>query len=386
MSSAQELSSIDTTKGDASGLRGIAEMCDERGGQDGSFPGPWRDGEYAPRSDFIHNTLGWMILAIILAWSCIIMRGTVCARCCGLRGSRGGRRRRQRHSGPGGSSGGGGGGGGGGRGGAAVEGGGGADDGASGSDTESLAGVGPVLCSAYCSAGVLSIAAGVFLFSWVLYFLKPDDVPALHAFVRQDLVSMQHIALSILLFAAGSGEVTFAWMVARAGLEKCRNYRWMHQVWFANMALGGCLFLAHPQKTIELAIQHSVIGTALVFGAHFLACEKLRNFEGCLQWKFPSRLEVPGDLAMATVAFAIAAGTLIGFCDFREDTGHRGVLLACQGATAVVIVALAVGSATLVVLVAAFFFFAAASSSTGPPPRGEKGSAGSSSRRGLGLV
>merc|ERR1712185_323316 len=123
------------------------------------------------------------------------------------------------------------------------------------------------------------------------------------------------------------------------------------------MALGGCLFLAHPQKTIELAIQHSVIGTALVFGAHFLACEKLRNFEGCLQWKFPSRLEVPGDLAMATVAFAIAAGTLIGFCDFREDTGHRGVLLACQGATAVVIVALAVGSATLVVLVAAFFFF-----------------------------
>ena len=168
-----------------------------------------------------------------------------------------------------------------------------------------------------------------FLFSWVLYFLKPDDVPALHAFVRQDLVSMQHIALSILLFAAGSGEVTFAWMVARAGLEKCRNYRWMHQVWFANMALGGCLFLAHPQKTIELAIQHSVIGTALVFGAHFLACEKLRNFEGCLQWKFPSRLEVPGDLAMATVAFAIAAGTMaVIFTLKRFRPGWPGILLA----------------------------------------------------------
>ena len=331
--SLEKLSTSQVDGSESSAMRDMAAICKEKGGDGGTFAGPWSTGEYAPRSDFIHNTLGWMILAIILAWSCVIMRGTMFSRICGLRG-RPSRRRHRVVAGGGSSTG---------------------EDraGEAASDMEADGRVSVVLCSAYCSAGLLSISAGVFLFTWVAYFLKPDDLPGLHAFVRQDLVSMQHIALSLLLSAAGVAEVTFAWMLAKEGLDECRKRAWIHQVWFANMALGGCLFLAHPQKTIELAIQHSVIGTSLVFGAHFLACEKLRNFEACLQWKFPTSWDVPVDLGLATVSFSTAAGMLIRFHDFREDTGHQGVHIACQGASSVVIIAFVVGSSTLVALLTA---------------------------------
>ena len=347
--------------GDSSPIQDIEAICKEKGG---NFLGPWKYGEYAPRSDFIHNVLGWIILAIILAWSCIILRVSVFARCCGLRGPR--RHWRQSRPSNTGSN--------------IIDGGNTAttvnsdsmsdgnnnsgsnsdwerhvsDNGGLNAETDGK--ISRVLCSAFLSAGFLSCTAGFFLFSWVTYFLKPDDLGGLHNFVRQDLVSMQHLALSELLFAAGACEVYFAWALATEGIKKCRDRSWVHQVWFANMALGGCLFLAHPQKTVELAIQHSIIGTSLVFGAHFLTCEKLRNFEACLEWKFPmDPWDVPMDLAAATVAFTIAAGVLIAFHDFREDDGHRGVLIACQGSAAVVIIAFVVSSVTLLALLGVTF-------------------------------
>ena len=41
--------------------------------------------------------------------------------------------------------------------------------------------------------------------------------------------------------------------------------------------------------------------------------------------------------------------------DFREDDGHRGVLIACQGSAAVVIIAFVVSSVTLLALLGVTF-------------------------------
>ncbi len=176
--------------------------------------------------------------------------------------------------------------------------------------------------------GYATIGCGWWLVAWVFLLLKPGKTPMLLEFAFQDVAQEQHLAIGMLLAAAGMCELAFSTALARRPRHEVDLLRWPHVVWGVCVGLVGLLFVLHPQRDADETRRHVALGLGLAVGATLLAREKCR---GKLDHD-----QAVGDaplMIVAAICFGVAALMLFTFpaphVD-RKQVAHEGVAVGCR--------------------------------------------------------
>lgn len=186
---------------------------------------------------------------------------------------------------------------------------------------------------AFLLAGGATGACGLWLIGWVGWLIKPSVTFAEKCdFALRDLAQLQHLAMGLLLAAAGAAEVRFAQALLTLPRRRADALLWPHLLWGLCVGWVGLLFLGHPQVALEAspqpprhrrslspaalppqlddddAARHLKLGLGLLLGASLLALQKRR---GLLDGEM-ALLDLPM-LAAAALAFGVAALQLLTF-------------------------------------------------------------------------
>ena len=159
------------------------------------------------------------------------------------------------------------------------------------------------LSKALIVGGGIQSLQGIYLLFFVFYVYAPHDLVALREYVMNDLVELQHIAISSSLLAVGLLDILlgilltyncfiFTCDVDRYGLSSdgasqrrhqrgaTKNNllffsRYIHIIGFVAQALNGLQFITHPQHSPENDFGHFLLGMSLIIGSFTLLIMRL---------------------------------------------------------------------------------------------------------------
>jgi uncharacterized membrane protein HdeD (DUF308 family) len=169
---------------------------------------------------------------------------------------------------------------------------------------------------AFAFAGSVQIFMGLYLYFWVFVLMSPANVLSgdLWRYATSDMLQLQHMAISGLLFTAGVIELCWS-------CKRLRQPAW-NIVWCALSFMIGIVFLMHPQQTPLARVMHSFLGTSLIMGAFFYFTCKMRGVDAD---------DIDWDIVAAGIMYATAGLILVAFKESPEER-HKGHGIHCQGA------------------------------------------------------
>lgn len=186
--------------------------------------------------------------------------------------------------------------------------------------------------------GALQALMGLYLLLWLFVFVAPRHAfsRALWRFTVGDVTQLQHLAMALLLLAAGGLDALHSTGRAHGAA--------VHVLWALNSLLIGALFLLHPQRSPGNAVRHQLLGLALASSALLFLASRLGGLS-----------PAPGaavDWGLVTAGFCYSAAGVV-LLSFREAPERQHLSLTTHCQPAVVATLLALGFALLSLLAAA---------------------------------
>jgi len=156
------------------------------------------------------------------------------------------------------------------------------------------------LSKAFMLTGLVQVCQGVYLSSWVLYLLHPQDLKALWEYSLKDVMELQHLAIASCLIVTGIWDFITGWILhfqipiyidsysrqiqRSVNGEKIKQPNnllfWQRYVpiiiTIAHM-LNGANFIKHPQHSDENTTGHVLLGLSMMLGGFCFYWVRVRH-------------------------------------------------------------------------------------------------------------
>jgi hypothetical protein len=240
-------------------------------------------------------------------------------------------------------------------------------------------------------SGSFQLAMGVYLFSWLFFFMHPQDLRALWAYSVSDLLQLQHFAIAFLLCAGGVIELlqSFCLLPPMASMHRSMlvggdglptngdvmlpsssishptihpilvaaahddlGSHWL-ELWATTLVMVGLVFMLHPQHSYSATIKHLVLGGVLVLGSPLMVRGKRRAWKAELvaaadPFHRPPVNSIDWSMVVAGGCFALAACVLVAFREHENVGPHIGTTPKCQPAFVIVVAAYILAGGALI--------------------------------------
>lgn len=155
------------------------------------------------------------------------------------------------------------------------------------------------LSKAFMLTGVVQIIQAVYLASWVLYFLHPQDLDALWAYSLNDVMELQHLAIATCLFVTGVWDLITGWVlhfqipiyidsysrqIQRRQNDRIKQpnnllfwQRYIPIIITIGHILNGANFIKHPQHSEDNTLGHVLLGVSMMLGGFCFYWVRVRH-------------------------------------------------------------------------------------------------------------